>query len=75
MDGSFLRETAAERPELFQAIAAFNIRYAPPRPMPESFSGLGGTGALLWKDADIRRRFAAPEISGWWDFAPESSRL
>ena len=75
MDGSFLRKTAAERPELFQAIAAFNIRYAPPRPMPESFSGLGGTGALLWKDADIRRRFAAPEIRGWWDFALESSRL
>ncbi len=75
MDSFFLRETAAGHPKLFQAIAAFNMRYAPPRPVPEFFSGLGEAGARLWKDADIRRRFAAPDIRGWWDFAHESSRL
>ena len=75
MDGFFLRKAAAERPQLFQAIAAFNMRYARLQPMPGPFAGLGGAGALLWKDADIRRRFAVPEFRGWWDFSHEPSRL
>ncbi len=75
MDGVFLKEAALDRPALFKAITAFNMRYAVPRSLPESLAGLGVTGDALWKDGDIRRLFAAPDIRGWWDFAHEPNRL
>ena len=80
MDQRFLDEVISRRPELFKAMANFNLAQQKEPALCPALSSLGVMGHALQSDSVILRELEKQSPShtiseGWWDFSEESCRL